>query len=191
MIIDLTTKISKEFLEWIESFPKNKHVDSGHIGTHLDIYKKSDIPMEAFRTKAVVIDVEKIANQRDITIEDMKEIEIPLNGFVLFHTGRINEFEYGSDQYFANHPQLSHELIDYLLEKKIRFIGIDCSGIRRGEEHQAADELCELNGCYVIENLCNLDQLIDKNQKIKNIYTMWLEHPKATGLPCRVLAEII
>lgn len=191
MIIDLTTNISKEFLEWIEKSPANKHVDTGHIGTHLDIYQKSNIPIEYFKTKGVVIDVEKIANQRDIMIKDVEETEIPENSFVLFHTGRINEFEYGSEQYFANHPQLSHELLDYLLEKKIWFIGIDCAGVRRGDEHQAADELCESNNCYVIENLCNLHQLTDKNLKINVIYTMWIDNPRATGLPCRVLAEII
>ena len=191
MIIDLTTKISEEFLEWMETSGTNKHVDSGHIGTHLDIYKKSMIPIEYFNTNGVVIDVEKIANQRDITIKDVISVEIPQNSFVLFYTGRINEFEYGSEQYFAKHPQLSHELLEYLLEKKIWFIGVDCSGIRRGDEHQAADELCESKGCYVIENLCNLHKLVDKNVKINKIYTMWLDNPRATGLPCKVLAEII
>lgn len=188
MMIDLTTTITKEFLEWMETPPNNKHVNTGHVGTHLDTYKKSSIPLEYFKTKGVVIDVEKIANLREITVKDMIEVEIPPNGFVLFYTGRINEFEYGSEQYFANHPQLSHELLDYLLKKKICFIGIDCAGVRRGEEHQAADELCELNGCYVIENLCNLQKLIDKKFEI---YTMWLDNPRATGLPCKVLAEII
>ena len=188
MIIDLTTKITEDFLEWMENSPNNKHVDTGHIGTHLDTYKKSKIPIEYFKTNGIAIDVEKMADIREITIKDVKDVEIPKNSFVFFHTGRICEYEYGSQEYFADHPQLSHELLDYLLKKEVWFIGIDCAGIRRGHEHQPADELCEQNGCYIIENLCNLKKLIDKKLVV---YTMWLDNPRATGLPCRVLAEII
>lgn len=188
MIIDLTNKITKELLEWIDDLPDNKHVETGHIGTHLDIYNKSEVPMEYFKTKGILIDISHISEEREIEIEDIKDIFIPENSFVLFRTGRIEKYPYGDDEYFKDHPQLSHDLIQYLIDKKIYFIGMDCSGVRRGEEHQDADELCEKNGCYIIENICNLDKLVDKN--IESIYTIWLDHPTATGIPVRVLAEI-
>lgn len=188
MMIDLTTKITKEFLDWIASFPADKHVETGHVGTHLDVYQKSDIPMDYFKTNGVLIDASHIAEEREIEIKDVEGIEIPEHSFVFIRTARIEKYAYGQDEYFANHPQLSHDLIQYLLDKKVWFIGIDCSGIRQGSEHQPADELCEEHGCYVIENLCNLDQLVGKD--IKNIYTMWLDHPTATGIQVKVLAEI-
>jgi len=36
--------------------------------------------------------------------------------------------------YFDNHPQLSQDLIHLLCERKIRFIGVDCAGIRQHTE---------------------------------------------------------
>jgi len=50
----------------------------------------------------------------------------------MFHTGFISKETYGTKDYFTNHPQLSNELIDALLEKNICIIGIDCAGVRRG-----------------------------------------------------------
>ena len=35
-----------------------------------------------------------------------------------------------------------------MIEKHVRFIGVDCQGIRRHEEHTPADRLCEKNGVY-------------------------------------------
>jgi len=82
---------------------------------------------------------------------------------VIFRTDRIEEVEYGTREYFTDHPQLEWELIRGLLEKKVSFIGIDASGIRHGvklgDEHHRADVLCEESHCYVIENLVNLGEL--------------------------------
>ena len=159
MIHDLTTKISKEQMErWLEK-SEQRHITSGHIGTHLDAYRKTPIPLDYFKSPGLLIDVSNICEEREITIDDVSGSQIPQGSFVLFRTARIERFEYGSTAYFKDHPQLSHTLIDWLISHKIRFIGIDCSGIRRGEEHRDADIRCEDSGIYVIENLCNLDQI--------------------------------
>lgn len=187
MIIDLTTKIEKdsEAMKWIES-QEDKLRAAGHVGTHLDTYCKSDIPIEYFKSKGILIDVSDICYDREIDIKDIDGVEILENTFVIFRTTHIDKFNYGTKEYFSNHPQLSDKLIDYLLEMQINFIGIDCSGIRRGQEHQPADRLCESKGVYVIENLSNL-------QKIGcdpfNVYTMWLDDCDLTGLRCRVIVD--
>ena len=36
--------------------------------------------------------------------------------FVAFYTGMIEKEEYGTPAYFSSHPQLSHELIEALVE---------------------------------------------------------------------------
>lgn len=187
MIIDITTRVSNEKKEKWLSETTQPFVLSGHIGTHLDTYEKTEIPMNYFRSKGVYIDVRDIAEKREIEIEDIEKYIIPKEAFVIFHTGRTDNYEYGSSEYFKNHPQLSDKLIEYLAKQKIHFIGIDCSGIRRGKEHEPADILCEHNGIYVIENLCNLSSIISSEF---DVYTMWLENDKMTGLPCRVIVEI-
>ena len=45
--------------------------------------------------------------------------------FVAFYSGFIEEEGYGSQRYFREHPQLSVELLDALLEKRVSIIGVD------------------------------------------------------------------
>lgn len=185
MFIDLTTMISQDspVIQWAKS-QDNPHVAMGHIGTHLDTYEKSNIPLQYFKSVGIIYDVQNID---EVSITDIDVGSIPENGFVIFRTGQIEKYSYGEKLYFDNHPQLSKELIQLLCDKKIRFIGIDCAGIRRHTEHEEADRLCEKNGIYVIENLCNLNQI---SEEIFTVYTMWLEDEEMTGLKCRIIVEI-
>lgn len=180
MLIDLTTFVSMNspLLEKAKDFAA-----TGHIGTHLDTYEKTPIPLDYFRSAGVAFDVR---GKEEVQTEDIDLNQIPEQSFVLFRTGRIEEHPYGSPGYGKDHPQLSHELIAALLEKHIRFIGVDCQGIRRHEEHTPADRLCERNGVYVIENLKNLGEL---PQQGFTVYAMWLDDPDLTGLRCRIIAE--
>lgn len=187
MMIDLTIKVDKQLMEQWLSTQENRHIATGHIGTHLDTYNKSEIPLEYVESMGVLLDVSEISEKREICIEDVAGVTIPQNSFVLIRTARSEKETYGTPAYFSNHPQLSPELIEYLLEKKIRFIGIDCSGIRQGAEHEKADRLCESRGVYVIENLTNLDKLIDTIQL--KVYALWFDDAAATGLRCRIIAN--
>ena len=169
-------------LLWAKS-QDNPHVAMGHVGTHLDTYEKSEIPLSYFKSEAILFDVREIPEvmPNDIDLDLIQE-----NDFVLFRTGRIEAHGYGEPQYFENHPQLSHALIDQLTRKKTRFIGVDCPGIRQHAEHEDADRLCEQHGIYVIENLQNLSSI---SAHRFTVYTMWLNDAVMTGLPCRVIAE--
>lgn len=187
MIVDLTVHVSREQMEQWLGQTEQRLIAAGHIGTHLDTYKKTPIPLTYFKSKGVLIDTAAFCEEREITVGDVVNAGIAPNSFVLFRTGRSERFQYGSDAYFENHPQLSGELIDWLCGQGIRFIGIDCSGIRRGEEHTPADKRCEDNGIYVIENLCNLDSIVSSEF---TVYTMWLDDSEMTGLKCRVIAEL-
>lgn len=184
MHIDLTTNVSQNspLIQWAKS-QDNPHVAMGHIGTHLDTYEKSTIPLEYFKSSGILFDVRGIP---EVTEGDVDITLIQQGDFVLFHTGRIEEHPYGEPMYFEKHPQLSRGLVEVLTEKKIRFIGVDCPGIRQHSEHEAADRFCEQHGIYVIENLKNLEQI--HSQRF-TVYTMWLEDEVMTGLRCRVIAE--
>lgn len=187
MIIDLTTRIEagNPALDWANT-QANKLAAMGHVGTHLDTYCKTAIPLDYFKSEGVLFDVTGIASEREIDVEDVSGVEIPPHAFVLFRTDQLKKYGYATEAYFDNGPQLSHRLIAYLLDKKVRFIGIDCEGLRRRAEHQAADRLCEENGTYVIENICNLDLIVSPKF---TVYTMWIDDINLTGLKCRVLVE--
>lgn len=185
MIIDLTCRPDPRLVEpWLEK-EENRHLAAGHLGSHLDSYLASPIPLDYFRCRGVLLDASGFAEEREIGLGDLDLDEVKPGDFVLFRTDRIKK-TYGRPEYFKDHPCLSQELIEALCQKKIAFIGIDAPGIRRGQEHEAADIYCEKNQVYVIENL---DQLHKISQKNPTIYTMWLEDDQATGLRCRVLCE--
>jgi len=190
-MIDITIKLDNnhKVWKWLES-QENKLVNAGHVGTHIDVYKKSNIPLEYFKTMGVLIDCTNYGLDEEIGIKALKNIEIEDNSFVIFKTNIQIKYPYGSDIYVKQHPELSWELITYLLEKKVCFIGIDCAGIRRGKEHIKADVKSEENSTYVIENL-DLSNLNIKTGNKFNVYTMWIENPFATGLATRVLVDVI
>ena len=185
MIIDLTTKVRDDLIDhWLDK-QENRHIAMGHVGTHLDTYKKSSIPLEYFKRRGILVDVTSFCEEREVGLEDVSHLDIQSGDFIIFKTDRIKK-TYGTKEYFFEHPELSHELIDYLIKKEVSFIGIDCPGIRRDKEHTPADILCEENQVYVIENLTNLDKI---NTDSFTVYTMWLDDKKATGLKCRVICE--
>lgn len=145
-----------------------------------------EFPIEYTKRKGIVFDVLKVRD-RDICSSDIDLDMVREEMFVGFYTGYIDEVEYGSKLYFTGHPQLSDELIEKLLDKKICVIGIDCAGIRRGKEHTPKDQYCADRGVFIIENLCNLKELAQYDLLTVNIYPM--NYAEVTGLPCRVIAE--
>lgn len=185
MILDLTTMLTPDYpmIAWAKT-KENSHIAMGHVGTHLDTYEKTKIPLEYFRSRGVLFQVVGIA---EVTEDDIDLTKVQEGDFVLFRTGRSEEYAYGEKEYFPNHPKLSLSLIEKLVKEKIHFIGVDCPGIREHEEHQQAYRFCERHGVYVIENLKNL---ADIAAETFTVYTMWLDDAQMTGLRCRVLAEM-
>lgn len=184
MYLDLTTLVAENspLLQWAKA-QDNPHMAMGHIGTHLDTYEKSEIPLDYFKSEGILFDV------RGSSEADLQEVELEMirpGDFVIFRTGRMEKVSYSEPGYFENHPQLSHSLIEKLLEKHVHFIGVDCPGIRQHKEHEEADRLCEKCGVYVIENLKNLEHI--PAQRF-TVYTMWLDDAVMTGLRCRVIVE--
>lgn len=186
MIIDLTTLVTKDMLKGARD-----HVDvasSGHLGTHFDVMNK-EFPLEFIERCGIAFDVSKIKD-RDIEISDIDISLVKKDMFVAFYTGYIEKVHYGTKEYFKNHPQLFSELIEELLKRQVSIIGIDCSGIRRGQEHRIADQRCADNGAFVIENLCNLKEVLKDKinaEFIANTYPIKFEG--MSGLPCRVVAK--
>lgn len=187
-LVDLTIEVNKGLLQ--EALGNEKMVSFGHQGTHFDSMDKV-FPVDYAIRQAVVFDVSAVSNG-EITIENVDISLIQEGMFVAFCTGFIEEIGYGSKEYFTNHPYLSWELIDFLLEKKVAIIGVDFAGVRRGKEHTPTDQKCADKGVFIVENLCNLANILQKQSSAQfTAYTFPIKFSGLTGLPCRVLGQKI
>ena len=158
----------------------------GHLGTHFDVMNKK-FPLEYTSRKGIVFDVSHVKG-RDIDASDIDIQKAREGMFVAFCTGFIEEVGYGGKAYFTEHPQLSNELIDQLLEQNVSIIGVDFAGMRRGSEHTPKDQYCADRGVFVVENLCNLKTVANAGEGC-TIRTYPMKYAEMTGLPCRVVAE--
>jgi kynurenine formamidase len=187
VFIDITLLVTPEMIEAAHGNEQKSF--SGHLGTHFDVMNK-EFPLENLRRKAVVFDVSKVTD-RDINPGDIDLNVIESGMFVAIHSGFIEKVGYGSKVYFSEHPQLSNELIEALLDRKISIIGIDFAGVRRGAEHTPKDQYCADQGVFIVENLCNLNEVLQSKPFAKfTANTYPIKYAAMTGLPCRVVAEI-
>ena len=186
MLIDLSLPITPKLLEQAQQ--NNRLAFSGHLGTHFDL-RGQEFPLIFTQRKGIIFDVRQVTD-RDITCYDISTEQISSGMFVAFCSGYISREPYGSKAYFSNHPQLSQELIDRLLSLQVSIIGIDFAGIRRGPEHTPADQRCAEKGTYIVENLCCLEDLLPYGPFF-TAHTYPLNYKEVTGVPCRVVAEIV
>lgn len=185
MTVDITLQVTPEMMGTaLENTAKSL---VGHLGTHFDVMDK-EFPLDYTVRAARVFDVSHIRG-RDIELADIDLSRVEADMFVAFYTGYIEETQYGTQTYFKEHPQLSKELIDALLDKRISIIGVDCAGIRRGKEHVPTDQRCADRGVFVIENLWGLKSVLSVSAQF-TARTYPMRFSGITGLPCRVVAEI-
>lgn len=185
MKIDITLKITPKMATDAQGNERKALV--GHLGTHFDVMNK-EFPLEYTERKGIVFDVSGVKG-RDIDIVDIDLNKVTNDMFVCFYTGFIEEEGYGTRKYFTEHPQLSKELLNALLQKNVSMIGVDFAGVRRGKEHTPTDQYCADHGVFIIENLCNLCSVL-KNGTIFIANTYPMNYAEMTGLPCRVVADI-
>lgn len=185
MLIDITLKVTPKMLE--DAKKNEKKELEGHLGTHFDVMNKEFL-LKYTKRNGIVFDVSKIC-EREIELSDIDITKVEKDMFVAFYTGFGENEEYGSKKYFAEHPQLSNELIESLLERNISMIGLDFAGVRRGAEHTPKDQYCADRGVFIIENLCNLKSILEKSSTCI-VHTYPMNCVEITGLPCRVIAEV-
>ncbi len=194
MFIDLTLIIdeSDPIITKAKNDPERWYMSQGHIGTHMDVPPGIEPPPAEYTLlRGILIDVESI-KKNEIGIEVLQRTRIGKGDAIVFHTGHIREFSYGTSDYFAEQPRLSWDLIKVLAENDVSLIALDFPGLRPGLEHAEADMLCGQNGKYIIENLTNVDRLRDAVRPSKpfSVLSGWTGFKGATGLSCRVTAKI-
>lgn len=142
---------------------------SVHAGTHIDSpmhfldTKKyiSQLPLEAFIGEGCLLDVR---GQKKIELKEEYPSLIKENSIVLLYSGIDKMF--GQEEYYYNHPELTIEFAEFLVEKKIKIVGMDF--ISPDKYPFNIHTKLFKNNVLIIENLTNLGEL----QKLESFEVM-------------------
>lgn len=132
-----------------------------HAGTHIDcpMHMVSDeryvaeLDLGRFIGNAILLDVrgEKLIDLKDEYYKDIKEGDI-----VLLYTGW--ESKYGSDEYYENHPIVADNFAEFLVQKKIKMLGVDMPS--PDNNSFSIHKILLGNNICILENLTNLSKLL-------------------------------
>jgi len=157
-----------------------------HAGTHIDAPSHmilngktlDQFPLEKFTGRGVSI---KIQNKQ-FDLSTIQSADIHEGDIVLFQTGMSDK--YFTKEYFEEYPEFPEEIVHYLIQKKLKMIGIDTCSV--DHETLTAHKLFLQNDILIIENLTNLEAIKDKQ------FTVYAFPLKLSldGSPVRVVAKI-
>ena len=158
---------------------------STHTATHVDlVFMEKRIDPGRMIGTGKLIDVTQVSGG-GIRLDDVKhQVEIESGDFVFFKTD-WSEFV-GTMKYY-DHPELSLEVVQWLVSKNINAVGIDALGLGRDRRHGEYDRLLARNNIFVIENLANLSAIPKKKF---NAYCFPLKIENTDAIPARVVVEI-
>ncbi len=158
---------------------------SAHTATHVDlVFKERRIDPKRMIGPGKLIDITPVSGGA-IRLDDVQhQVEIDSGDFVLFRTD-WSEFV-GTMKYY-DHPELSLEVVQWLISKNVNAVGIDALGLGRDHKHGEYDRLLARNDIFVIENLAGLSAI---PQKKFNTYCFPLKLENTDAIPARVVVEI-
>ncbi|WP_148551132.1 cyclase family protein [Paraclostridium bifermentans] len=158
--------------------------DVHNMGTHIDVMS-TDVIIENDRliSDGVKFDVSNITD-RAIELDDLELSRIKEGVYVLFQTNWDKYLD--DDEKYSTHPEISMEVIEYLVGKKVNMIGIDTLGLGLRRNHGTIDEYLAKNKIYGIENLANLNSIPEENFKV---YCLPIKIEGLDALPARLLVE--
>ncbi len=159
-----------------------------HSGTHLDTPLHflprpgfvADFPIDRFAGNAVVFDGSKAD---PIVRTTQMEQRISAGDIVLFRTG-FDRY-WGSERYFTDYPVIDEGLVDYLVERQIKIIGVDSPSPDK-PPYPAHRKFFEAGIC-ILENLCGLAELVNRDRVELFAFPLKLD---ADSSPVRVVARI-
>lgn len=164
-----------------------------HNGTHMDApchmlagTKSLDqYELEKFIGSGVVLDV-RGKTAIDLAFLKQNKERIAEVEFILFYLGWQEKWK--SSAYFDPYPVLSEAACRYLLDFKLKGIGLDVlSPDPIDASVQSNHHLLLGKDILIIENLCKLDQLLDKSFEF---HCLPLPIQDADGAPVRAFARL-
>ncbi|HSW99463.1 MAG TPA: cyclase family protein [Patescibacteria group bacterium] len=158
-----------------------------HAGTHIDapVHMIADgktldkVPLEQFVGRGRLIEVSE-----SFSLEVLQQANIQANDIVLFHTGMSEQ--YHEAVYFERYPAMPEEIARWLVEQKVKMIGVDAGSVDNVDGFPIHKILLDGN-VLIIENLTNLDQLTGSEF---TVYALPIKLD-LDGAPARVIAEVL
>lgn len=166
---------SLEQMGKIESVGRNttKVTVGSHCGTHIDApahFIKNgrtidEIELLELIGKVSIFDFSHLEENECINIDMVKELKITEK--VIFNFGWAKNFK--TDKFYKNYPYFSDEAADYLIQNRVKLIGMDTpspddSRIKLGSDEDSKIHKKFLsNGIILVEYLNNLDKIKDFN----------------------------
>jgi len=173
----------------VNSFEKDGNYESSitmnlHTGTHIDFplhmietgNNSNTENLNILTGKAKVFDLTHL-NEK-ITYEDIKNLQINENDFVIFKTKNsfVEEFEY-------DFIYLAIDAANYLADKKIRGVGIDALGIERAQKNHPTHKILLSDNIIILEGL----RLKDIKEDLYELFCLPLKIANVEALPVRAI----
>jgi kynurenine formamidase len=157
---------------------------SAHTATHVDlVYPERRIEPERMIGSGTLIDASQSRRKLIDLVDVASRVDIRERSFVLFRT---DWSEFATTGRYYDHPELSPEVVEWLISEKVGAVGIDSLGLGRGRRHGEYDRRLAAHDIYVIENLANLAAVPQKRFKV---YCLPLKIEDTDAIPARVLVE--
>ena len=168
-----------------DGFRMHSFYFGGHAGTHIDSQSHfmldgknlNEYPPERFTGEGMIIDAR---GKRTIHVNILRNITVNKE-VVFFWTNQIKKKDESS--YFSGYPIIGKTLAARLINMGVKIVGIDGPSI--DNDPFPVHRLLLAFDVLIIENLCNLDLLYNKNFRV---YAFPLNVP-TDGVPVRVIAQ--
>lgn len=202
MIIDLSHRLTEDMpvypgdpkLQISADASLNKEGYAGHsvmmgthAGTHIDApahmiegAKTLDkFPIDRFVGRGRYV----LAKDNIFKLEDIQNADIQEGDIVLFNTEM--SYRFYDQEYFKEYPAMSEDIAHYLVERKIKMVGVDTCSIDNRPDFPVHKILLSAD-IPIIENLTNVEQLSGLGSTIIAL-PIRLDLDAA---PARVIAEV-
>ncbi len=165
-----------------------------HLGTHIDAPAHmlsngtmlDEMDISAFCGRAILIttDEKERIIEKDLVLEFKKELEE--TDFVLFKTGWSKYW--GTQQYFENFPTLSTDALHFLLQFRLKGIGLDTISADPVKSTDYKNHYAIFRkGMIIIENLKFPENMKEKKGEFS---CFPIPYEKADGSPVRAVLKV-
>ena len=176
-------------IEQVNTFEKNGSYESKitmnlHTGTHIDFplhmiesgNNSNTENLDVLIGKAKVFDLSDLEDR--ITLENIKTLKIEENDFIIFKTKNslTEKFDY-------NFIFLALDAATFLIDKKIRGVGIDALGIERSQASHPTHKVLLSNNVIILEGL----RLNNVSEGEYELFCLPLKIANVEALPVRAI----
>lgn len=185
------------------------HVIHAHSGTHMDApghyfddsehWDMHEVPLERTMGEGVILGTTK-GEKGEITIEDIEnaEPEIQKGDIVIFNSGWHEEFcgpitDWEKAKYYAsNWPGINEEVARYLVDKDVKWVGIDNLCLDPVSNSDRGDDSWLVHQTLLENNIPIVEEVVGDIDKITGERCLITGFPipvyRSDGFPCRVVA---